>query len=110
VAAGGLYLANAVPVIPPTRALPTCTAQATLTPVEQPGWPWQEHRLTLEATVDVPPGAIYYIVETRSAARFQWLRVKATPGSVRFAVQTRWVLFHPNWTQGLWVLHYACTA
>ena len=90
----------------PTPAV-TCHSSMWLTPKEDPGWPWDQHRRWLE-------GAAYYgnntytIIDMNTYTSYYWVFWGNFSGRSRFGVSTSWAIFHPWWKSHAWLLLYNC--
>jgi hypothetical protein len=102
---------DAIAMVPDKRVIDGCRQQARLVPVELEGPPWEQHRHFLDADSSFSRGRPHYIQDGQSGTIFRWPFVRSLPdGHARFAVQTRWTWFNPDWQRRPWVLLYDCAS
>lgn len=103
-----LEASEAMEIVPVSPAVyRVCPGQVPLTPVETPGWPWQNHRMWLVAELDYD-GAPYVVINARTNLIYPWDHSHDEGGRAWFSVRTRWTLRNPSWKADPWVLRYRC--
>ena len=86
-----------------------CLQQTQLMAFERDGWPWEQHRQSLQAEVAFTQSSPHYVVDQSSGRAYTWLFASMTAaGRARFAVPTRWTWLDPDWKERPWLLLYDC--